>query len=140
MKKLLFPILILLTLLWGSSLYASQKNNLDWITNYNEALQTAQKEQKNIYMFIAADECRFCDMFKEQTLSKKNVIHKMEQEFVLLYLSRDQHFIPAQFERFGAPRHYFLSPSGEIVFESFGFLEPHGFFLLLDEYDLYKED
>ena len=44
---------------------------LNWIHNYDEALIQAQKEQKNVYLFIGADNCRFCERFKDLTLSKK---------------------------------------------------------------------
>jgi len=125
---------LLLILLLTSFTFASQTDK--WSHNYAKALQTAQKENKNIYLFIGADKCHFCKRFKEKTLSKKNVIKRLHQDYVLIYLSRDRHFIPKKFQKFGVPRHYFLNKNGEILYESFGVLEPAGFFSLLDEADL----
>lgn len=128
--------LLILKLFLATSLLSFE---LDWINNYDDALTLAKKENKDIYLFIGADKCPFCKKFKEKTLSKKNVISKLKENFITLYLSRDQHKIPDKFEKFGVPRHYFLNRNGEIIFESFGLLEPAGFFTLLDEVELTKD-
>ena len=128
MKKLY--IFILLTI----SLFASETDN--WIHSYTKGLQLAQKEHKNIYLFIGADSCRFCDMFKKKTLSQKRVMQRLRREYILIYLSRDRERIPKKFERYGVPRHYFLDQNGKIIFETFGVLEPNGFFTILDEAEL----
>ncbi|UCM99986.1 thioredoxin family protein [Sulfurimonas sp. SWIR-19] len=122
------------TLFLVSSLFGFATDK--WLHDYDKALSLAQKEQKNIYLFVGADKCHFCKRFKETTLSQKKVIKKLRQNYILLYLSRDRHFIPKKFQRFGVPRHYFLDSEGKILFESFGVLEPAGFFTLLDEADL----
>ncbi|WP_434580395.1 thioredoxin family protein [Sulfurimonas sp. NW15] len=118
----------------ASSLFGFETDK--WLHDYNTAVNQAQKEQKNIYLFVGADRCHFCKRFKEVTLSQKKVIQRLRQDYILVYLSRDRHFIPKKFQRFGVPRHYFLNSQGKILFESFGVLEPAGFFTLLDEADL----
>lgn len=125
---------LLLSLLFVSFVFGFETDK--WLHNYDKALELAQKEQKNIYLFIGADKCHFCKMFKEKTLSKPKVIQRLRQDYILIYLSRDRHFIPNKFQKFGVPRHYFLNKNGKILFESFGVLEPKGFFILLDEADL----
>ena len=64
------------------------------------------------------------------------MIKKLKRDYIPVYLSRDQHTIPDKFERFGAPRHYFLDENGKILFGTFGVLEPAGFFTILDEAEL----
>ena len=125
---------LLLSLFFVSFVFGFETDK--WLHNYDKALELAQKEQKNIYLFIGADKCHFCKMFKEKTLSKPKVIQRLRQDYILIYLSRDGHFIPNKFQKFGVPRHYFLNKNGKILFESFGVLEPKGFFILLDEADL----
>ena len=115
-------------------------NELNWLHDYTKALQKAHQEHKKIYIFIGADRCNFCKMFKEKTLSQKNVIKRLTQEYIPVYLSRDRHTIPPQFEKFGVPRHYFLNEDGSIIFETFGVLEPEGFFTVLDEAELSTQD
>jgi thioredoxin-related protein len=129
---------LLLTFLLLTSLFASEIDS--WIHDYDKGLQLAKKEHKNIYLFIGADACKFCKIFKEKTLSQKSVMDRLHKDYVLIYLSRDQHTIPDKFEKFGAPRHYFLDENGKIIFATFGVLEPAGFFTILDEADLHQED
>jgi len=128
---------IILTLFLSSLLLSA---DLNWLHDYDKALAEAKKEHKDVYLFIGADECRFCDMFKKWTLSKKEVIDTLEKEYVLLYLSRDRHNIPKRFAIKGVPRHYFLTSSGEIIHEDMGSREPAGFYDILDEVDLKKDD
>lgn len=121
--------------LLSSALFGAE---LDWLHDYNKALEVAKKEQKGVYMFIGADVCRWCDRFKDVTLSKKEVIKRLEEEYVLLYLSRDRHNIPKHFEVKGVPRHYFLRNDGSLIHADRGSREVDGFFALLDEVSLKK--
>lgn len=129
-KFLLFISLISSTLLSAE---------LDWSNDYDAALAEAKKEKKGVYLFIGADVCRWCDRFKEITLSKKEVIKRLKEEYVLLYMSRDRHNIPSKFTTKGVPRHYFLKSDGTIVYEDRGSREVDGFLSLLDEAGLKKE-
>lgn len=129
--KTLFSILLI-----TSSLNAIE---LDWGNDYDKALTQAKKEQKLVYLFIGADNCKHCERFKEQTLSNQELISDMKEEYVLLFMSRDQHKIPDGFEKFGVPFHYFLTPEGKIIAEIQGSREPAGWQDALDEVDLLKE-
>lgn len=113
---------------------------LNWEHNYNNALEQAQKENKLVYLFIGADTCRFCEKFNKMTLSKDEVIKTMEKNFVLLYMSRDQHEIPDRFEVFGVPRHYFLTSDGKIIRTEQGVWDVQGWYSILDEVISEKDD
>ncbi len=128
--------LLIITLLI-SSLTAKE---LNWLHHYDSALQLAKMQKKDVYLFIGADVCRFCDKFKEETLSDKDVIKTLKKDFILLYMSRDQHKIPKKFKTQGVPQHYFLTPNGDIILTTNGSREIHGFYQLLEEVDLLKED
>jgi len=130
--NILFSIFILVSTLGAVE--------LDWEHNYNRALVKAKKEKKMVYLFIGADKCRYCERFKKLTLSKEDVIKDMKKDYVLLYMSRDQHKIPNKFEKYGAPRHYFLTPEGEVIAEAQGSREVDGWYNILDEVDLIKDD
>jgi thioredoxin-related protein len=125
----------LYAVLLSSALFSAE---LNWLHDYNKALEIAKKEQKGVYMFVGADVCRWCDRFKDVTLSKKEVIKRLEEEYVLLYLSRDRHQIPKHFEVKGVPRHYFLRNDGSLIHADRGSREVDGFFALLDEVSLKK--
>jgi len=112
---------------------------LNWGHDYDKALAAAQKKKKMVYLFIGADNCRHCERFKKQTLSNKALIEKMKKEYVLLFMSRDQHKIPDKFEKYGVPFHYFLNSDGKIIAEVQGSRELEGWYDVLDEIDLIKE-
>ena len=112
---------------------------LNWEHDYDNALASAKKENKMVYLFIGADICKHCDRFKEQTLSNKTLIERMKKKYILLYMSRDQHKIPDGFEKYGVPFHYFLTPTGKIVAEVQGSRELEGWYDVLDEIDLISE-
>ena len=124
-------------LLVTSSTYLSASDI--WIHNYDQALTIAKKQNKNVYLFIGADICKFCKKYKEQTLSKANVMKRLTKDYVPVYLSRDQHFIPKKYEKYGVPRHYFLDSTGKIFFDTRGLLEEEGFYTMLDEAELSQE-
>ena len=113
---------------------------LDWEHDFNRALETAKKEHKMVYLFIGADNCRHCERFKKQTLSNKALIEKMKKEYVLLFMSRDQHKIPDGFEKYGVPMHYFLNADGKIIAVIQGSRELEGWYDVLDEVELMKEN
>lgn len=122
-------------LLFSLTLFGAE---LNWLHDYNSAIKQAQKEHKGVYLFIGADVCKWCDRFKDMTLSKKNVIDRLEEEYVLLYMSRDRDKIPAYFEVKGVPRHYFLTNEGKIIHADRGSREVDGFLDLLEEVSLKK--
>lgn len=126
--KVLLLITVFISSLWSL--------NLDWPHDYEKALKQAKIENKKIYFFIGADRCRFCDRFNKITLSNKGVMKRLKDEYVLLYMNRDYHEIPAKFEKFQVPRHYFLDSNGKILFETRGSREVAGFHTLLDEVDV----
>jgi len=113
---------------------------LDWEHSYSKALADAERENKIVYLFIGADRCKYCDKFKKMTLSKYEVIDRMKKDFVLLYMSRDQQEIPDKFEQFGVPRHYFLTPKGEVIRTEQGIWDSQGWYIILDEVIAEKDD
>jgi len=127
---------ILLLVFLINSLFSYQ---LDWTHNYEKALRVAKKENREIYLFIGADNCRFCKNFKEKTLSKKDVKDKLDKDFIVVYLSRDEDLIPEEFEARGVPRHYFIKPNGELDDEDIGFIAPDMFLKLLNEISFFRE-
>ncbi len=130
--KIIISILLLLTPLSAIE--------LDWLHDYDKALAEAKKENKGVYLFIGADKCKFCALFKENTLSDDALMQRLRKDYVLLYLSRDRHKIPSGLQTKGAPIHYFLDADGKIIYNTWGNRGLRGFHLLLDEAELSKEE
>ena len=135
-KSRIFKIYTILSLLF-LSLYAQE---LNWLHDYDKALIEAKKEHKDVYLFIGADRCKFCDAFKKTALQDRAVLKRLHSEYILLYLSRDQHQIPDKFEQFGVPRHYFINKHNKVFFETWGGYEAEGFQTILDEAELNSDE
>lgn len=131
MKYILFSLILTLSL---------HSYELDWIHDYDSALKLAKKEKKIVYLFIGADNCRWCEKFKDWTLSKKEVMDTLNENYIPLHLNRDRHCIPDKFVTKGVPRHYFLTPEGKIIHADAGSREPAGFYDILDEVELKIDD
>ena len=123
----------LLLLLLAFPLFAI---DLPWLHDLDTAKKIAQKEHKDIYVFIGAEHCNFCVRYKNEVLSNKKVQEILQQHFVTVFFNRDKHDVPAQFEKFGVPRHYFLTPQGKIYFDDAGIKGVNGFFIMIDEASL----
>jgi len=137
----MYKISLIKNILLSLFLFISALNaiELNWEHNYDNALKMAKKEKKLVYLFIGADRCKHCDRFKKLTLSSKKLIEEMKKEYVLLYMSRDQHAIPEGYEKYGVPMHYFLTPEGKTIAKVQGSRELEGWYDVLDEIDLIKE-
>ena len=130
--KLLFSVLLIV-----STLHAAE---LNWGNDYNKALEQAKKDKKLVYLFIGANDCKHCERFKKLTLSREDVIKDMKEQYVLLFMSRDEHEVPERFEKYGVPRHYFLTPEGEVIATGQGSREVEGWYDVLDEVELLAEN
>jgi len=130
-----FSILIVMVVL-STSLFATE---LNWSHDYKKAFKLAKKEHKSVYLFVGADNCRFCDKFKATALQNRCVLTRLKQDYILLYMSRDQDKIPSQYETVGVPRHYFLDADEHVFYEALGGMDVQGFKLALDEAELSRD-
>ncbi len=116
-----------------SSLFAIE---LPWLHDYDKALRLAKEHNKDVYIFIGADKCHFCERYKKKALDDPKVMEALKKRFILVYLSRDRHKIPKGFKKYGVPLHYFLKPNGEIYFIDAGTKNADAVYLMIDEADL----
>ncbi len=105
----------------------------DWPSDYDEALDQAKKEKKDVYLFVGSEYCKYCERFKKEVLVKKDVIKRLKKDYVLIYMSRDIDDIPKHLEVRPVPRHYFLTSRGEIIYTTIGSRTTEGFYEMLDE-------
>ncbi|QOY53989.1 thioredoxin family protein [Candidatus Sulfurimonas marisnigri] len=118
----------------------STLNAFDWPSDYEEALEQAKKEKKNIYLLIGSEYCHFCTKLKSNVLVKDEVVKRLKKDYVLLYLSTVMDEIPGQFETKSIPRHYFLKENGKIIYTTVGYRNIQGFYELLEEVEMFKDD
>lgn len=72
--------LCLLTLFWISSLQGSE---LQWLHDYQKAIDLARKEQKELLLyFTGSDWCGWCMKLKKEILDNPNFIEKAHNRFI----------------------------------------------------------
>lgn len=83
MKKILFLLLFPLFICGQSE---TQTENIAWSTNYDNALEKAQNEQKNLLVyFTGSDWCPPCKMLKKDFFETEE-FKALSDEYVLLYV------------------------------------------------------
>ena len=111
--KHIITIVFLVVGLFGSE--------LNWSSDYKQALKSAKKEHKLVYVFITSDSCQWCRKFENKTLKDKKTLKRLYSEFEVVHLSRDRHTIPKKFKTAPIPRHYFVDSNGKILYSSLGY-------------------
>ena len=130
-KLILYILLISTTLL---------SDELDWPNDYEAALIEAKKDNKNIYMLITSESCRWCRKFESTTLEEDDILEKLESKYVLLHISRDRDYLPEKYKKKRVPRHYFITPKEDVIFTFLGYWNTIDFSSFLDDVDIeYKK-
>lgn len=128
---------ILLTIVM---LIATLSASFNWPSDYEAALSEAKAQKKDVYLFLGSEYCKYCEKFENEILSREDVLKKLKDKYVLIYLSRDIDDIPSHLETKPVPRHYFLNDRGEIIYTTIGYRSFEGFNELLNEVDESKKD
>jgi thioredoxin-related protein len=125
--KYLFTLIALSTMLFSS--------NIDWNSDYNKALKEAKAQNKDVYMLITSQTCKWCRKFESVTLQDKSVIKRLKEQYTLLHIDRDKNYFPEKFKSKRVPRHYFITNKGQIIYSFLGFWEKDDFFSFLHDVD-----
>ena len=123
MKKIVF------LLLFAISLFGF---DLDWSHDYDESIEKAQEDNKKIYVLITSDSCGWCRKFEKTTARDKNILKKLNKDYILVHLSRERHDIPVSLETSPVPRHYFLANDEEVLFATLGYRDIETFDYFID--------
>ena len=123
---------LLTILMFGTMLFSAE---LNWDSDYEKALKEAQKQNKDVYMLITANDCRWCRKFESTTLQEKVVIDRLKKQYILLHVDREMDDFPKSFKSKRVPRHYFLTSKGEIIYSFLGYWKKDDFFSFLKDVD-----
>ena len=115
-------------------------NMFDWSNDYNDAIDEAKKENKQVYMLITSDNCGWCRKFESTTLQDESTLEKLRSKYVLLHITKESDYIPPKFEKKRVPRHYFITAKEEVIYSFLGYWNVEDFDSFLDDADRkYKE-
>ena len=107
-----------------------------WSNDYEVALKKAQKEHKSVYMLITSESCKWCQKFENTTLANEGVMQKLGAKYVLLHINRDKDSLPKKYKSKRVPRHYFITPKGEVIYTFLGYWDVQDFSSFIDDVDV----
>ncbi len=125
----MFKILII-HLLFGLFL---SLNALEWQDEYEDAQVLALKENKIIYAFIVSNSCRWCRKMEETTMLDKEIIKRLEKDFVVVELIRGFDTYPDTLTTKMVPKHFFFTPQEKKIFSIPGYWDVEDFASILDD-------
>ena len=96
---------------------------LEWAKDLNTALETAQKDNKALMVFVEGENCTWCKKMKLRTIGDESVEKRLEN-FVLVKVMREN---PKAMELLppiqGVPTVFFLSEKKEVLEEVIGYFD-----------------
>jgi len=123
MKQLLLILLLISPLLSGE---------LNWLYSYDQAVAKAQATDKNIFVFIEAEHCPYCEQMKQEVLETKYIGNALKH-FVPLKLDISSKDVKTHFPKaYITPTSYFITPQGKLLEEAAGALTEEFFFWRID--------
>lgn len=95
---------------------------LSILTSYDKAIQKAKQENKRVLLFIYSDYCPWCDKMKVRTLSNKEVIKFISEDFIFVSINRESKAYPKEFTPRFIPTTYLIEPhTQEEVYALYGY-------------------
>jgi len=53
-------------------------------TNYDEALNIAQKENKSLFILFTKDKCKWCKKVKSMIFNNKPIVKILQKEYIVI--------------------------------------------------------
>ncbi len=125
-------ILILLSLV-SLSLSALE---LQWVHSYKEALFKAKQEKKNVMLLVTSETCRWCRKLEEITLTNKDVVQRLQKDYVLVQATRDEDDYPKVLNVGPVPATFFLDANGKLIIKQVvGYWPAEDYLSYMDDVD-----
>ncbi len=99
MQKIFFILTLLSTLLFS--------NELKFV-DYDDAIEMAEKNNKIIMVMLSREGCPACEYMKEVVFKDKNVLKRLNSDFIAVYVDIHQDFMPEGLTFVGTPTFHFL--------------------------------
>ena len=119
-------IIILIIIIALSSTLAYSQSQINWLTNYNEALDKAQREGKPIVLYFYTQTCPYCRKMEKDTWGNEEVIKYVNQYYipVMLDAKKENELAYNVFKIPGTPPTIILYPNGTVLKPIIGYKPP----------------
>lgn len=93
-------------------------------TTYQEAVRTAQRENKPLYLYFYSESCGYCKQMDKEVLEDKEIGNLLKKDFVYLRIDGEKTTDLAKLYGIrGFPSSWFLDPSGARIVEAPGYIQ-----------------
>lgn len=111
----MFKFLVYTALLCASSLMA---DGILWQEDFKSGMQNAKKLGKPVLFVSSRHTCKYCVILENTTFSQKDVIEKLNNDFVsIISYSDENDYMPRELWQPGTPALWFLMPDGTPMFQ-----------------------
>jgi thioredoxin-related protein len=101
-------------------------------TNFDKALKQAAKEKKLIMIKATSAHCRFCKKMDREVFAEKEVLEKLQRDFILVEIDIYQAELPLGLKAKVTPTYFFLSPEAEVLKSVPGSFDKEDFLEILE--------
>ncbi len=112
-----------------------------WHHNYEVAAQQALEEEKNIFVLITSETCRWCRKLEETTLEDDTIAARINAHYIAVTLTREKDSYPSYLHAKMVPMSFFLTPQGRVINSMPGYWNVEDYHSILDDvtYELNKQ-
>ncbi len=107
---------------------------IHWQSDIQKAIDLAQKEHKNILVFITAPACGYCEKMKQEIFNNKDTAKILQKEYILVKMdiSKAAKIFPGTYV---TPTTYIFTPKKELLASQIGYQNEEFFFWTLGDAD-----
>ena len=114
---------ILLSTILSDSSDNQTSDDLNTSPNLKQALNDAKIENKKVLLIFDQDNCYYCDLFKEDTLSNSDVQEILNKKYIVVTVDINKEgAIANKFKIFGTPSTIFLNNNGKEIHRIEGYV------------------
>ena len=128
MKKHVLIVLVVAMLTLTSAVYAldfdgSQISGLNVTTDIEGAFSESQAQNKTLAIIFDQDNCVYCEMFKDDVLSNRDVQNELNEHYIVLFVDINKNpDIATKYNVYGTPTTQFLDSNGKEIYKVEGYV------------------
>lgn len=128
MKKHVLIVLAVAMLTLTSAVYAldfddSQISGLNVTTDIDGAFSESKAQNKTLAIIFDQDNCVYCDMFKDDVLSNRDVQKELNEHYIVLLVDINKNpDIATKYKVYGTPITQFLDSNGKEIYKIKGYV------------------
>jgi len=112
--------------------------SLDWVKDIDTALAVAQKENKNVMVFVESPYCKWCKKMKDHTFSDESVEKRLEKYVVVTVMKNDSKAMVNLPHVKGVPATFFMNANKKVIESAIGYLTVEEFILYINDVEKKK--